>query len=718
MNTESFGGTSSEKPITPIPGGGAGQIMEEGEAKRYEQTLEDIDKRKDYPRLTKLEQSFMRDDAIRMRPGEKVRIDQHQTTPVTETTSQVPTQTETPQATETPSQVPTQTETPQATETPSQIPTQTETPQATETPSQVPTQTETPKKEQDSYRKALNSVPNADRTLIAQDKKRRESGESFTTTMEEDEAKRYEQTLEDRDKRKDYPNLSKLDQSLMRDDAERIQRGESVSTTMEEDEAKRYEQTLEDIDKRKDYPNLSKLDQSLMRDDAERIQGGESVSTIMEEDEAKRYEQTLEDIDKRKDYPNLSKLDQSLMRDDAERIQGGESVSTIMEEGEAKRYEQTLEGMEKRKDDGEWIEGPESKKPERPDTPEELLTKLDIQIKELEEKEKNGPLTYEEYLKYRDLRLQRNEIQKGLQEKEQAEKEKRERKNKWIKIVAGIAGAGIAIATPAVSVAALIGITVGGRIVGKSLNKWGESLRKKSRDLRYQIKDGMTQEQIEDIEKKQRRNAWWGERLTEASSVLIGGSTGYGLGKAIQGIISSIHTAQQANNISKADSPGGENVESVNNTNTPPENPIDSSGENVESVNNTNTPPENPIDSSGENIVEADVYTPLNTPTESIPQTEGWLGGKNSWDVSKYGWDPAKYGWGGTKIQLEGSVNADLQKTLLQTIENKVPEEVFFKAGAQDAFHRALSSIYSQGSQSVGTVADRLAQELLSLLGN
>lgn len=356
-----------------------------------------------------------------------------------------------------------------------------------------------------------------------------------------------------------------------------------------------------------------------------------------------------------------------------------------------------LKEMLKKKDDGEWIEGPEYKKPERPDTSEELLTKLDLQIKELEEKEKNGPLTYEEYLKHRDLRLQRNEIHKGLQEKEQAEKEKRERKNKWIKIIAGIAGAGIAMATPAVSVAALIGITIGGRSIGKGLNKWGESLRNKSRDLRYQVKDGMTQEQIEDIEKRQRRNAWWGERLTETSSVLIGGSTGYGLGKAVQGIISSIQSAQQANNMPKADSSGGENIENVN---------------------NTSTTTENPIDASGENIVKADVDIPSNTTTESISQTEGWLGDKSSWDVSKYGWDPAKYGWRGTNLQLEGSVNADLQKTLLQTIESKVPEEVFFKAGAQDAFQRALSSIYSQGSQSVGTVADRLTQELLSLLGN
>ena len=147
------------------------------------------------------------------------------------------------------------------------------------------------------------------------------------------------------------------------------------------------------------------------------------------------------------------------------------------------------------------------------------------------------PLTISEKAQYFDLLKQKEYIDKNVIAPVEKENErKRIRKERIIKIVAGVAGAGVALATPAVGVAAVIGVTLGGRLIGKGLAKWGANLRSTSTAMKYESRRGKSIEELQEMDKKQQRREWWGKRLGEASSVFIGGATGYGLGKAVQSL--------------------------------------------------------------------------------------------------------------------------------------------------------------------------------------
>ncbi len=634
------------------------------------------------------------------------------------------------------------------------------------------------------YRKALNSVQNGDRTLIAEDKRRYEQGEGAATIMEDDEAKRYEQTLQDIEKRNQQPPLTKLEQSLQRDKAE-MQQKEATETAekerkhqealdrnrelnrnwrpsmsdgilrMEQD-ANRIIQENQEFEKNFTYVNkenkrveipLPIREQmtemfgsgtqiqdpktaekyAVMENDlynqrynekvAELKNRGfddatidaymkiakyeiknaiqEDVKTMVTNDFLKKVIDRIEqDPEKYKDFidPTTGKVKESLSGDiglileqkiytswmvGEKPSQEGETTPAPTPETTATSTSETTTNQE-----GQPTEAP------RPDTPEERLTRLNSRINELTDKTRNKSLTPEEALELAQLMTERDDLQKTLAEKEDAEAEKRKKKNRWLKIIAGVAGAGIALATPAVSVAALMAITLGGRYIGKGLDKWGEHLRNKARDIQYQIKDGMTPEQIEELEKKQGRNKWWGERLSEISSVLIGGTTGYGIGKALQNIIE-IAKAAKGQIPTTAEQPS-----------------VDNAGDLGGNINQ----------SSGIGRGESSTDTINNIMEGTVTDNTNWFNeGQQWWDTSKYGWNPVKYGWNSSNVALEGSKYGDLQGSLLQSLSSKVPESVFYKPGAQDLVHRALATLYEQGVGSVNAISDTLAQGLQAL---
>ena len=141
-------------------------------------------------------------------------------------------------------------------------------------------------------------------------------------------------------------------------------------------------------------------------------------------------------------------------------------------------------------------------------------------------------LTDAEKIEYFDL-LQRKDLLDGVEQEAQA---KRDRKETTIKWIAGIAGAGLGFFTPAVGAAALIAVTFGGRLIGKGLKSWEGNLRSKAKAIAYEDRTGKSAEEIAEMDKKQKRKEWWANRLGEVSAVVIGGSTGYGLGKLAQNI--------------------------------------------------------------------------------------------------------------------------------------------------------------------------------------
>ncbi len=763
------------------------------------------------------------------------------------------------------------------------------------------------------YRKALNSVQNGDRTRIAEDKKRTEKGDSVTTIMEDDEAKRLEATLQDIEPRNQQPRLTKLEQSLQRDKAERQQREAERQQKEAEETAEKERKHQEALDQNtqrnegfKPGPasdglrdGLRRMEEGAARAIEERQQLEKQIAGIpnrlrqtdpglshdityaledkdvqaamakviedrnrrhqtelrrhdklnegfkpgpasdglrdglrrMEEDAAKAIRENEEfeknftyinEANKRVEIPLPIREEMALMFGDGTQVldpKTAERFGVMENDLYNQRYNEKVEELRNRGFDdatidaymkiaqyeiktdiqedvrtmvtnelhqkvidrieqdpekykdfidpttgqvkeslrgdislileqkifSQWMQGeqqnrgeetptpevvddttpeviddttpeavddttpeavdtppeevteetttthedstsedtPSEEEPTRPDTPEERLTRLNNRIDELTDKTRDNTLTPEEALELAQLIAERDDLQKTLAEEEDAEAEKRKKKNRWLKIIAGVAGAGIALATPAVSAAALIAVTFGGRLIGKGLEKWGENLRRKSSEMQYQLKDGMTPEEIEELEKRQRRNKWWGERLSEISSIIVGGTTGYGLGKALQNIIEIVKATQGQV------------------PTTPEQPPVDNVGD-------------QPAFEGGE--PGAGTPEDLFGDMPKVPETEtSWLGDAKFWDTSKFGWDPNKYGWNSSNIALEGSTYGDLQGSLLRSISQKVPESAFYKKGAQDLLQRAFAIIYQNGAGSVEAASNTFVEGIQAL---
>jgi|GEM_PF-2874819 len=169
-------------------------------------------------------------------------------------------------------------------------------------------------------------------------------------------------------------------------------------------------------------------------------------------------------------------------------------------------------------------------------TPEQRSAALGSEISRLEAKLQSEGLTDKEKIRYFDLTLEKRNVDAGINQVEAENTKKRIRKERIIKIVAGVAGAGLALATPAVGVAAIVAVTLGGKFVGDGIKKVSNNLRSKSTSLKYESRQGKTIAELNEIDKKIKRKEWWANRLGEASAVVIGGSIGYGLGSTFQNI--------------------------------------------------------------------------------------------------------------------------------------------------------------------------------------
>ncbi len=157
-------------------------------------------------------------------------------------------------------------------------------------------------------------------------------------------------------------------------------------------------------------------------------------------------------------------------------------------------------------------------------------------MKEILGEKELSELSDAEKLQFIDLSIERQKLAKEISAEVQESERKRIRKEKIVKIVAGVAGAGIALATPPVSIAAVVAITLGGRFATPLIRKAANSLRNRSEHLKYSDRSTATLEQLNDMDKRQRRNEWWANRLGEVAAVVSGGTAGYGLGKFAQAL--------------------------------------------------------------------------------------------------------------------------------------------------------------------------------------
>ena len=320
-------------------------------------------------------------------------------------------------------------------------------------------------------------------------------------------------------------------------------------------------------------------------------------------------------------------------------------------------------------------------------TPEQQSAALGRELAELEEKLASVGLTDAEKIKYFDILKAKENIDKQINQVEQENKKKKERKEKIIKIAAGIVGAGVALTTPALGVAAVIGITFGGRTLGRVAQKQSEKLRSQSNSIKYESRRGKTLIELEEMDRKQKRKEFWANRLGEASAVLIGGSTGYAIGTLFEGIVGKdFHIG------------GGK----------APETPIGTTSNNTPTATSESG-------SLGGNTSSAQASAPNSTMPDATTigtSPENWLTGE-TFNASELGWNYNEMGWLGDRVHLTelGGQNGIMQGKFFQELSRLVPKDRLVGQASGNIVNQFLRQAY--GGLDPAVAAQKAAEALL-----
>jgi len=320
-------------------------------------------------------------------------------------------------------------------------------------------------------------------------------------------------------------------------------------------------------------------------------------------------------------------------------------------------------------------------------TPEQQSAALGRELAELEEKLASVGLTDAEKIKYFDILKAKENIDKQINQVEQENKKKKERKEKIIKIAAGIVGAGVALTTPALGVAAVIGITFGGRTLGRVAQKQSEKLRSQSNSIKYESRKGKTLIELEEMDRKQKRKEFWANRLGEASAILIGGSTGYAIGTLFEGIIGKdFHLG------------GGK----------APETPIGTTSNNTPTATSESG-------SLGGNTSSAQASAPNSTMPDATTigtSPENWLTGE-TFNASELGWNYNEMGWLGDRVHLTelGGQNGIMQGKFFQELSRLVPRDRLVGQASGNIVNQFLRQAY--GGVDPAVAAQKAAEVLL-----
>ena len=323
-------------------------------------------------------------------------------------------------------------------------------------------------------------------------------------------------------------------------------------------------------------------------------------------------------------------------------------------------------------------------------TPEQQSAALGRELSVLEEKLVSAGLTDAEKIRYFDILKAKENIDKQINQVEQENKRKRERKEKIIKIAAGVVGAGVALTTPALGVAAVIGITFGGRTLGRAMQRQSEKLRSQSNSIKYESRTGKTLIELEEMDRKQKRKEFWANRLGEASAVLIGGSTGYAIGTLFEGIVGKDFYIGEGK---------------------PPETPV--STNTTSSTNTTASTSES--GSLGGNTQSAQASAPNSAMPDATTigtSPESWLTGE-TFNASELGWDYNEMGWLGDRVHLTelGGQNGIMQGEFFQELSRLVPREKLVGQASGNIVNQFLRQAY--GGLDPAVAAQKAAEILL-----
>jgi len=320
-------------------------------------------------------------------------------------------------------------------------------------------------------------------------------------------------------------------------------------------------------------------------------------------------------------------------------------------------------------------------------TPEQQSAALGRELAILEEKLASVGLTDAEKIRYFDILKAKENIDKQINQVEQEFCTSCCYFKKIIKIAAGVVGAGVALTTPALGVAAVIGITFGGRTLGRVAQKQSEKLRSQSNSIKYESRKGKTLIELEEMDRKQKRKEFWANRLGEASAILIGGSTGYAIGTLFEGIIGKdFHLG------------GGK----------APETPIGTTSNNTPTATSESG-------SLGGNTPSAQASAPNSAMPDATTigtSPESWLTGE-TFNASELGWDYNEMGWLGDRVHLTelGGQNGIMQGEFFQELSRLVPREKLVGQASGNIVNQFLRQAY--GGLDPAVAAQKAAEVLL-----
>lgn len=291
-------------------------------------------------------------------------------------------------------------------------------------------------------------------------------------------------------------------------------------------------------------------------------------------------------------------------------------------------------------------------------TPEQQSTQVNKRLAELEAKANDGTITDEERIEYFQVLNTKRQLDSQIQTTTEQEDSKRKRKEKIIKWVAGVAGFGIGVAVPGVSVAAVIAVSLGGNLVGRGLGKLSERMIAKTRGMKAEDRSNMTMEQLTELDKKIKRNEWWAKRFGEIGAALYGGSIGFGLGQAAQNIFNAVRGPQEV---------GNAGIEQQI---------------------------KNPAAGGPSNIDSGVIKTPpVGTGVEQSTPLGDWF------DTSRFGWNSQEFGWNGSRLatnQSIGGVGGARQGEFISSLfNNGVTEQMLYGQDAGRAFADGMRAIYT-----------------------
>lgn len=316
------------------------------------------------------------------------------------------------------------------------------------------------------------------------------------------------------------------------------------------------------------------------------------------------------------------------------------------------------------------------------ETPEQKLIAV---TKRYDELNNRTNLTAEETLEKQRLLSESFALNQQINKERTETDRKRERKEKIVKIVAGVAGAGLAIATPPVAIAAVLGVTLGGRIATPLIKYGSNKLRERSNNAKYENRIGLSPDELGKLDKKIKRNEWWANRLGELAALVDGGTMGYGLGKFAQNMFGWKGINFDGNNIDT------------------PKLSSDVSAYDKQAFSRYN----NQLGQNTPNIPQ--------TPTGGeIPTAKVELG--NWLDTSKYNWPWQEYGWRGPQLALagnggtEGMMQGEFVKSLFG---NGVTDQMLQNPEAGKIFAQSLRSLYNGGSAT--ELGQSAAQQIINL---